>query len=91
MADKIFKCTTLKDGETVLRHLLYYQLESGDDSTHVEIVIEADEMDTSSDMAEAKTLANAKASTYKTDWVASLSAAPTPEDSTGDVEGDVSL
>ncbi len=53
-----------------------YTVESAGKTNNFCVRVNADEMDDVTDAAEAKTLANAKASTIKADWVASLATAP---------------
>ena len=90
MADKIFDHIIQKDGETVIRHVLRYELWSGENMLHIEVVVMAGSMVDPDDAAEAKTIANVEASLAKTAWVAALAAAPTnvSEEST---KGDVTL
>jgi hypothetical protein len=53
-----------------------YLVESAGKTNQFCVVVKADEMEDATDAAEAKTLANAKASAIKTAWVAALAEAP---------------
>lgn len=53
-----------------------YVVESDGKTNNFCVVVKAEEMEDETDAAEAKTLANAKASAIKTAWVASLASAP---------------
>jgi len=63
MADQITNCETFKDGATIKYHEVYYTLDNG---KTFRIHIDANDMTDSSDTAELKTLANTKATSFKT-------------------------
>ncbi len=91
MADKILNTRTIKNsGGTILRHTVLYELDSAGTTKHWECAVEASEMTLDTDMAELKTLANAKATTEKTAWVAYLTTANTNTDDDTN-NGDVTL
>jgi hypothetical protein len=80
MADQILqKDKILKDSDSsVVQWEMCYSVESGADTNTFVVVVEASEMTDPTDEAEAKTLANTKATALKTAWVTALANSNTP-------------
>ena len=76
MADVITQATRENNSDTTIKcwHISY-DIQSGGNTNSFVVVIRAEEMTDPTDKAEAKTLANAIASTKKSNWVTALSMA----------------
>jgi len=90
MADSITNCRRIDGGNANGRYLVFYELEDSGNTTQVEIQVLESDMTLITDMNEVETLANAEATIYKTDWVATLAAAPTDVDD-ATINGPVTL
>lgn len=91
MADTITEAVREDNADSSVKcwHISY-RVEDGSDVNNFVVVILAEDMTDASDAAEAKTLANAKASTIKSDWVAKKAdASSSTKEPT--IEGDVTL
>lgn len=91
MADTITKAVREDKADSSVKcwHISY-EVEDGADKNQFVVVVLADDMTDATDAAEAKTLANAKAATIKSDWVtAKAEASSSTEDPT--LEGSVTL
>ena len=91
MVDTIVKADREDNSDATVKcwHISYDVEDSGNKNSFV-VVILAEDMTDATDAAEAKTLANAKATTIKADWVTALTTASTlTNDAT--LEGTVTL
>jgi hypothetical protein len=91
MADRIIDCVELRDqNDALIKYLVRYEIESGGDSTHIEVEVLSADLSNPADMNEVKSAANAKASSRKTTWVAALLSARVNVQN-GSINGDVTL
>lgn len=91
MADKITSAVKELNADSSVKcwHISYHVEDAGATNQFV-VVVDADDMTDATDGTEAKTLANAKAATIKSDWVtAKAEASSSAEEPT--LEGDVTL
>lgn len=90
MSDKITEFVQLKDADNnIVQYDVSYEVEHDTLTNTFCVVVMASEMTTPSDVTEAKTKANAKASVIKAAWVDSL---PAPTATSQDAQvGDVTL
>lgn len=89
MADKITKCSVIKEDSTVIQYDISYEVESGQNKNQFCVTVLASEMTDPTDADEAKTKANTKAKTIKDAWIADLPDYTSAEVSS--VVGDVTL
>ncbi len=91
MADKILNATREDNADTSVKcYHVSYEVEDAGDKNQFVVVVLAEDMTDDTDEAEAKTLANAKASTIKADWV-TLKANDSTNTDEPTLEGDVTL
>lgn len=90
MADEITNCIDFKDAGVVQKYAIFYKVEDGANSTEFAVEVYAREMTDPDDTAEAKTLADVKATAQKAEWI-SKKAAEYDENESAVLNGTVTL
>ena len=92
MADQIVNTVTFRDNSdnSVKWHVVHYDIIDGEDTQRISVQVYKEEMTDEEDLTELKTLANVKAATEKTVWIAAKNTLPV-EEARVDNNGDVTL